>query len=167
MQIHYYLCFGYFLSIIFHGGVLMDINLYFRLISAIVSCGCLAFGMAGMIVLSTVDSSKMNFDMVVKGDRLSSKFVRISTFGILLLNSISWYGQFAVASLILMPYTFVFLMREDTRFFPKLFSLKFVVYMQLDEILGAFGFLFLSLEAYFNDVKFIEIRTFDNNVTTI
>ena len=157
-----YLCLGYLLSIIFHGGVLMDIDFYFRLISAIVSCGCLAVGMTGMIMLSTVDSSKMNFDMIVEDDTLSSKFVRISTFGILLLNAISWYGQFAVASVILIPYTFVFLMREDIRFLPKLlFSLKFVVYMQLDEILGAFGFLFLSLEAYFNNDKFIEIRTFD------
>ena len=137
---------GFFLNIIFLALCRLE---YFptglRIVLGILSVVFLFFSMAGVVTLSTVDPTLMDFDVVVNAKSARSKIIRYGTFIIFALDSLSWYGFCGIPCLCFLAWCFVFLIPNKLSCGFK-YSHKFIGTMIMDETVSFVSFTYNAYE---------------------
>lgn len=139
------LCFGLVLYEIFNYFMSTSVDLVSQVIFGIIESLALAFAMCGMVICSTVDPSRVNFDSIVEEGNWLSVFFRIATCIILIGDALSWYGVCAIPSVCLMIYNFIFLIPYSC--LKVKFTTRFILSMIFDEFVTTISFVYNAYES--------------------
>ena len=140
-----FLVLGMILYEIFNYCVQIATSFISQVICVILACVFMAISVTGVVVCSTVDPSKVDYDSVVGAGGASSVFFRITTSFITVVNALSWYGVCAIPAIILAFYNLIFII--PFRWLPMKYTTRFISSMVLDELLSCVSYIYNSYES--------------------
>ena len=132
-----YEIFSYFISV--------SLDILTQIITGILQSISLVISMIGVVIFSTVDPSRINFDSIVEEGNTLSVVFRVATCIIQVGDAFFWYGVCAIPAVCLMMYNLVYLVPYSCL---KLkFSTRFILSIILDEFVAAASYGYNAYES--------------------
>lgn len=136
---------GMVLYEIFNYCVQVTVNVVYQAIFAVLTCLFMTVTVSGVVICSTVDPSKVDYDSVVESGGSSSIFFRIVTTIILIVDALSWYGVCAIPAILLAVYNLIFIV--PFKFLNIKYTSRFIFSMVLDELVTSISFMYNAYES--------------------